>query len=309
MTGVPARGPLPANAIIATEVPWHAFAAQVAKERWFALLDACDAPWVPVIASQAGPAAATCLYDGAAADDFWDTAPYLTCLGSNCLGGIREKLWTMPWGWFLQADCDLADLKHHFKRLVYVRLEDGPEVLFRFYDPRVLPDLLLAMDPVERASFFGPIRSIAVGFGDRGAAVRVWACGALPTGSSGTMVIRRPVLDALAKSQWRRFVALAKERLQVVADPDRLEGDGWSLEIWVEAVGRQVGALGITDEEDVLRLLEAMLGAGWTDLSALPGAVREVLEDPAIPGADKVDRIHDLALFDGPTNGTEGNDG
>src|SRR5436305_10083170 len=49
------------------------------------------------------------------------------------------------------------DLKKHFRKFLLVKTEDGKELYFRFYDPRVLRIFLPTCDVAQLKEFFGPV--------------------------------------------------------------------------------------------------------------------------------------------------------
>ncbi len=64
---------------------------------------------------------------------------------------IVENLWEDPWGIFAVAPTNLEALRKHFRRFLKVEDPDGKEMLFRFYDPRVLPTFLTtAVEAVDK---------------------------------------------------------------------------------------------------------------------------------------------------------------
>ncbi|MBZ9560523.1 DUF4123 domain-containing protein [Halomonas coralii] len=64
------------------------------------------------------------------------------------------------WGIGLSSRAMPATLARHFRRWLTITDMTGDEVLFRFYDPGVLPDFLAAFEPQEYARWFGPTDSV-----------------------------------------------------------------------------------------------------------------------------------------------------
>ena len=128
----------------------------------YAVLDACDEPRVPDKVRELGPTRAVSLYRGSAEIEYWAIAPYLAQLDETLLDWIVGSLWKDPWGIFAVARADLATLRKHFRRFLKVEDPDGKELLFRFYDPRVLPTFLTTCIESEAEQFFGPIERFCV---------------------------------------------------------------------------------------------------------------------------------------------------
>ncbi len=61
------------------------------------------------------------------------------------------------WGVIIRADVSDEVLYHHFRHFLMVSDEEGKELLFRFYDPRVLRVFLPACNVGELIEFFGPV--------------------------------------------------------------------------------------------------------------------------------------------------------
>lgn len=100
-----------------------------------------------------------CLYGGTLAATMSDYAPYLVAVlnTSPFLRTLIQRGWGESWGIFLTTDVELNVLRRHLRRFLSVKLPDGRQVLFRFYDPRVLRTFLPTCNGEELQRFFGPI--------------------------------------------------------------------------------------------------------------------------------------------------------
>ena len=87
-----------------------------------------------------------------------DVAPYLVKLArdSEMLQWLINEGWGKNWGVFFSSSAKTEDLFSHFRHFCRVRVEEGSEVFFRFYDPRVLPVYLSSCTLSEADAFFGP---------------------------------------------------------------------------------------------------------------------------------------------------------
>lgn len=88
--------------------------------------------------------------------------PHLISLnpGTPFLERLIKAGWGNSWGIFITGPTDLKAVRRHLRRLLSVKLDDGRQALFRFYDPRILRDYLPSCTDDELAHFFGPIDSI-----------------------------------------------------------------------------------------------------------------------------------------------------
>jgi hypothetical protein len=107
------------------------------------------------------------LYSGAVPRDLEMNAPQLVELlpGHRLTERLLGAAWGRAWGIFLRID-DAANLRHHLRKFLKVRDEQGRRLLFRYYDPRVLRTYLPTCTPEELAQVFGPIHSFVMEDGE-----------------------------------------------------------------------------------------------------------------------------------------------
>ena len=75
---------------------------------------------------------------------------------------------------FLITKASFEDVRKHLRHFLMVTTEDGREVYFRFYDPRVLRVFLPTCTPDEVKQFFGPIRSFWIEAREPETMARFW---------------------------------------------------------------------------------------------------------------------------------------
>lgn len=128
----------------------------------------------------ASAAEVTSLYEGKDADELREVAPYLIAIGENSL--LLERLvaegWGRAWALYLTSDRPFAEVRKHLRKFLRVSTEDGEELYFRFYDPRVLRVFLPTCTLEQITEFFGPITSFWVE-GEDPAACIVFRLGSL----------------------------------------------------------------------------------------------------------------------------------
>jgi hypothetical protein len=109
-----------------------------------------------------------CLYEGRIPREIERVAPQLVELlpGHRLTNRLLGSAWGQAWGVFLRIE-DPSNLRHHLRKLLKVRTEDGRTLLFRFYDPRVLGLFLPTCDEGQLRTFFGPVTSFVMQ-GERG---------------------------------------------------------------------------------------------------------------------------------------------
>ncbi|MCE7070777.1 DUF4123 domain-containing protein [Dyadobacter sp. CY327] len=103
----------------------------------------------------------TSLYPGKGAQDetLLSVAPFL--FKYPYTADFEEFLlsdgWGHSWGLWVQSNTEFEELYQHFMRFLIVQTEEGQELYFRFYDPRVLRIFLPTCDQDQLAEFFGPV--------------------------------------------------------------------------------------------------------------------------------------------------------
>jgi len=98
------------------------------------------------------------LYRGKSEESLATVAPYLFSFhGDEFVDWYMQKGWGDSWGVLVFSGKDMKDLVKHFRQFLMVRTEEGEELYFRFYDPRVLRVFLPTCDLQQLKDFFGPV--------------------------------------------------------------------------------------------------------------------------------------------------------
>jgi hypothetical protein len=105
-----------------------------------------------------------CLFDGPLHPALAAAAPYIIALDADSPAtlGLLSRAWGDAWGLFVTASLPLEPLRRHFRRFLRVADEDGRQLLFRYYDPRVLRVYLPTCTVTELEFVFGPVASFVV---------------------------------------------------------------------------------------------------------------------------------------------------
>lgn len=102
-----------------------------------------------------------CLYRGDVDPRLQAVAPWIVAEGDETLAALIDEGVGRAWGFVGECRGDLAVAMRHWRGLLKVRA-GGQEVLFRFYDPRVLRTYLPSLDKEGAQAFFGPFRRLFV---------------------------------------------------------------------------------------------------------------------------------------------------
>lgn len=133
-----------------------------ADERVFAILDGARDPRIHPAVTRSG-LAYHCLYSGTLEPVLARAAPYLVQLDREA-PFTRELLtcWGDSWGIYLRTVASLSELHRHFRRFLRVKDENGKNLVFRYYDPRVLRPYLPTCTEAELDYVFGPVQRFLV---------------------------------------------------------------------------------------------------------------------------------------------------
>ncbi len=126
----------------------------------YAVLDAARDPMILPLLMQSDLNYQS-LYDGVKGQELIAVAPYLVHLpvDHQLLDQIVEQ-WGESWGIFLTSNAPFKKIRNHLQRFLIVRLDDGKNVFFRFYDPRVLRVYLPTCTSEEIQKLVGPLDAI-----------------------------------------------------------------------------------------------------------------------------------------------------
>ncbi len=99
------------------------------------------------------------LYKGQSQESLAAVAPYIF----PCHPFSELEKWIinegrgLSWGIIVETTADFETAWKHFRKFLLVKTDEGKELYFRFYDPRVLRIFLPTCDAGQLEDFFGPI--------------------------------------------------------------------------------------------------------------------------------------------------------
>jgi hypothetical protein len=102
----------------------------------------------------------TCLYSGDIPAQLESVAPHLVQLeyDDSSTRTLLRRAWGKSWGVFATSDAAMHRLRRHLRTLLLVQDWRGKQLLFRYYDPRVLRVYIPTCRPDELKLLFGPIK-------------------------------------------------------------------------------------------------------------------------------------------------------
>jgi hypothetical protein len=101
-------------------------------------------------------------------------APYLFSLEEELKDWYEENGWGQAWGMVVIPSGDFEECRRHFRKFLKVKTEDGKELYFRFYDPRVLKIFLPTCDRSQLLEFFGPVKYFIVEGDKKEETIQFW---------------------------------------------------------------------------------------------------------------------------------------
>lgn len=124
----------------------------------YALLDGAKVESLLGVLAELEPPSA-CLFSGKLDPSVAKVAPYLVELerGGSFSEWLLERFWGKDAGVFLRSELELKDVRKHLKKFTMVKLPDGEQAFFRFYDPRVLRAYLPTCNDEEIGQMFGGV--------------------------------------------------------------------------------------------------------------------------------------------------------
>ena len=113
-----------------------------------------------------------CLFTGDLAIELANVGPYLGRLKSyepevkaaveDMLNGQVAMLVTLQDAMDEQAEITFSQLHRHFRKFNVVYDPSGKPLFFRYYDPRVLLDVMSVLEPEQLNAFFGPVDALVL---------------------------------------------------------------------------------------------------------------------------------------------------
>lgn len=130
--------------------------------RWFAVIDCAQDPRLIDLVHQTSQH--DCLFAGTLDPGVAAVAPWLVEVreGEPLMPVWRQHGTGLNWGIMVESPRDFASLRRHLRHFITTKMPDGEVVMFRFWDPRVLPVYFASATPEERNPWFDGVNCFAV---------------------------------------------------------------------------------------------------------------------------------------------------
>ena len=89
-------------------------------------------------------------------------APYIFEMDDLLKDWWLENAFGKAWGMIIDSASNFITVRRHFRKFLKIETEEGQQLYFRFYDPRVLTVFLPSCDEEQLLDFFGPVKSFLV---------------------------------------------------------------------------------------------------------------------------------------------------
>ena len=116
------------------------------------------------------------LYKGGQEEAVADLGPFVfTATDEESFNDwYKQYGWGNAWGMVVRTHAGFEACWIHFRQFLLVKTEDGKELYFRFYDPRVLKVFLPTCDAKQLLDFFGPVDKFIVEGDSQEEAIEYW---------------------------------------------------------------------------------------------------------------------------------------
>jgi len=266
-----------------------------AGTQYYLLLDGAQIDHLMQIIYQLQPASEIYrLYERTRYAALADAGPVLIATDqSSLLSQHFERHWCATAGVALASRAPIEQLAQHLSSLVHASVSGGVNVLFRYYDPRILQRWLTDMSDGQRNSALGPVQRFRLWGGEGWREFH---------GSASAEVQRyadTPWLqlnaDQLARLNQARYRAFSQRLLEHVDTwfPECLASAGAKeRDDWVSACCARASQYGFSAAADIARWagLVAMCGQDFPEGEEHANA-RAVLQQPGLLPAQKLDAI------------------
>ena len=234
------------------------------------------------------------LYEGTRFAELTDAGPVLVATQPDSLLSQHfEKHWSTTAGVTLNSHAPVDKLIQHLTSLVHVGVHGGVNVLFRYYDPRILYLWLMDMSDRQRNSVLGPV-----------AQFRLWSSDDWHDFSRSAPSVAQQYADTpwlqlsdaqLAKLNQAKQQVFEQSLLEHMDTwfPDCLANAGASeRQDWVRACCVRANEYGFSAAADIVRWagLLGICGADFPDASE-HASYRALLRQPGMLPAEKLDAI------------------
>ena len=130
----------------------------------YAIIDgAIESELLSFLATQSPPHC--CLYSPPVQPELLTSAPYLVQVTAEVEEWLKFK--TTPWGITLYSSQNLHPLLQHLRQYLWVKIpQQEKPVLMRFYDPRIIWNLLTILTPRQHSIFISPMSKVMTDYDD-----------------------------------------------------------------------------------------------------------------------------------------------
>ena len=104
-----------------------------------------------------------CLWSGALEPDIQEVAPYMVLLDRNSTftDWLIKQGWDNNWNIFVTSELDFKAFRKQIRKLLLVKSPEGQNMVFRFYDPRVMGVFKTVWNQEQKNEIFTGMRNIS----------------------------------------------------------------------------------------------------------------------------------------------------
>lgn len=104
-----------------------------------------------------------CLWSGALEPDMQEVAPYMVLLDrdSTFTEWLITQGWDNHWNIFVTSELDFKAFRKQIRKLLLVKSSEGQNMVFRFYDPRVMEMFKTVWSEEQKKEIFTGMNNIS----------------------------------------------------------------------------------------------------------------------------------------------------
>ncbi len=104
-----------------------------------------------------------CLWSGALEPDMQEVAPYMVLLDrdSTFTDWLITEGWDNHWNIFITSELDFKAFRKQIRKLLLVKSPEGQNMVFRFYDPRVMEVFKTLWNEEQKKEIFTGLNNIS----------------------------------------------------------------------------------------------------------------------------------------------------
>ncbi|MEW7314675.1 DUF4123 domain-containing protein [Buttiauxella gaviniae] len=230
----------------------------------------------------------SCLYAEPLQPELVKLAPYILEVTSEVEHWLSAKI--IPWGIYLTTEATMRVLRQHLRKYLQVTLPDESKpVIFRFYDPRNIWDVLSVLSDWEKHLFLSKISKIETDYQQ----YRSFSVQDLHERYPDASLVK-PKFMEINKEQYKKLEQIFEKRyieelaLLIPLAPEEKIDIAFPL---AELFFYYMRNIGITDKRSIDEIVRLFAHENIRSPEAIPTEYKSILEDSHNPGHYRAEKL------------------